>query len=105
MTKEEFEKKFKIGDEIDHYQNVGVIKYIGKEWFMMEADDYDIHVYRHEECDITKIKKVEPVKKYWKHVFHYTNSPDVQVQILSSCELSTNATYLKEPTEITLDEI
>ena len=107
MTKEEFEKKFKVGDEIQYYEysHSITLKFIGHLGFYCESLAYGSDDFNFNDYDLSDFKKVEPVKKYWKHVvinaegyvLSYVNGSNDR--IFKDCE------YLKEPTEITLDDI
>lgn len=106
MTKEEFEKKFKVGDEITWGAcfNNWELKYIGDTFIVIKRR-------KDEEDSIRNIsdydwQKVEPVKKYWKHVYKLSStSIVVKTDIRERQETVLNAIYLKEPTEITLEDI
>ena len=106
MTKEEFEKEFKVGDGVtgENWNNghCSSIIAIGSDRFV--TDDKEDGVLTHEFTE-QAWQKVEPVKKYWKHVCAAIEGQSFQVYISEDKSKDSEYFYLKEPTEIKLDEI
>jgi len=109
MNKEEL----KVGDviiDINNHSNIEeTIIHISKEFIYTEYESVDEAVknndnYRISELDFKTFKKVEPVKKYWKHVTEVEGLGFV-IEYYNTNKKMSGATYLKEPTEIELKDI
>ena len=105
MTKEEFEKEFKVGDGITlsnwSPDDICTLVFIGKGIILIENSNGLEHTYSLG----SDWQKVEPVKRYWKHVCRPNHGGSFQVFISEDGEKDSEYNYLKEPTEINLDEI
>ena len=119
MTKKEFEKEFKVGDEITckQWRALSPSKIVcirDCDFIAVDIADDDIQKWKFSELDW---QKVEPVKKYWKHVFEveWGTPPTTQVEVRNLNEkcnqeritylFGDRYTLIKEPTEITLGDI
>ena len=107
MTKEEFEKEFKVGDigRAGKFHKGVEIVCIGSDAYVTDGGECGVQVHLFS-CSF---QKVEPVKKYWKHVFTYAKDDEVYCEYYDHADKKSsnfnNRTYLKEPTEITLEDI